>query len=329
MARQPAPLSLDLDNKWSYLKTHGDEAWRSFPSYLDTIVPRALEVLAQRDWQITWFLVGKDAEVIADRDTLRSIADAGHEIGNHSYLHEPWLHQYTRDDLIADLGRAHEAIGEATGRSPVGFRGPGFSLSAATLEVLRSLGYRYDATTFPNILNPVGRLYYLRTSNLSAEEKERRRALFGTMKDAFRPNRPYQWALDGGDTMVEIPVTTMPLFRVPIHFSYVIWLGGKSRALAKMYWRMALTMCRLSGTVPSLLLHPLDFLGSDDEPDLGFFPGMDITAAAKADLMSELLDMWDRRYQTMPIGKYADSLTRLNTRQPNLTVPNDSAARSG
>ncbi|MCP3994487.1 MAG: polysaccharide deacetylase family protein, partial [bacterium] len=289
MARKYAPLSLDLDNKWSYLKTHGDDSWTTFPSYLETIVPRALEVFAERDWNITWFLVGKDAETQSNHGLLRSIADAGHEIGNHSYLHEPWLHQYSNSQLADDLGRAHDAIAQATGEAPVGFRGPGFSLSESTLEVLHSLGYTYDATTFPNILNPVGRLYYLRTSNLSDEEKERRKALFGTTKDALRSNRPYKWSLSEGATMTEVPVTTMPLFRVPIHFSYVIWLSGKSMFLARTYWRMALLMCKLSGTVPSLLIHPLDFLGSDDEPELGFFPGMDIEAAKKADVMQELL----------------------------------------
>lgn len=323
MARKYAPLSLDLDNKWSYLKTHGDESWQSFPSYLDTIVPRALETLAERDWRITWFIVGKDAEAPEHRDALRSITDAGHEIGNHSYLHEPWLHQYSHQDLVDDLGRAHEAIATATGMAPVGFRGPGFSLSETTLEVLRSLDYRYDATTFPNVLNPVGRLYYLRTSNLSDEEKERRKALFGTTKDALRSNRPYRWALRDQTTITEIPVTTMPLFRVPIHFSYVIWLGGKSRFLAKTYWRMALLMCRLAGTVPSLLLHPLDFLGSDDEPELGFFPGMDMESTQKADLMHELLDIWGRQYQTLPLGEYASRLQGLKTRTPDLMTATD------
>lgn len=318
MARKPAPLSLDLDNKWSYLKTHGDESWQSFPSYLETIVPRALEVLDGRSWNITWFLVGKDAEVQSNHEILRSIANAGHEIGNHSYLHEPWLHQYTRDKLVDDLGRAHEAIANATGETPVGFRGPGFSLSETALEVLRSLDYTYDATTFPNILNPIGRLYYLRTSNLSDEEKERRKALFGTTKDAFRANRPYEWLLQNGDRIAEVPVTTMPLFRVPIHFSYIIWLGGKSMFLARAYWRIALTMCRISGTVPSLLLHPLDFLGSDDEPELGFFPGMDIEAGRKAEMMHEFLDMWQAQYQTMPIGRYVDTLSNLKTRKPDL-----------
>lgn len=318
MTRKPAPLSLDLDNKWSYLKTHGDESWQSFPSYLETIVPRALQVLKERNWNITWFVVGKDAETPSNHDVLRSIPDAGHEIGNHSYLHEPWLHQYSREQLVDDLGRSHDAIAKATGETPVGFRGPGFSLSETTLEVLRSLDYKYDATTFPNILNPIGRLYYLRTSNLSDEEKERRKALFGTTKDAFRSNRPYEWLLEDGERMTEIPVTTMPLFRVPIHFSYIIWLGGKSMFLARTYWRMALLMCRLSGTVPSLLLHPLDFLGSDDEPELGFFPGMDISAAKKAEMMHKLLDMWGDQYETMPIGRYVDTLSGLKTREPDL-----------
>lgn len=318
MNRRPAPLSLDLDNKWSYLKTHGNDSWQTFPSYLDTIVPRALEVLRERAWNITWFIVGKDAEVPSHQEVLRSIADAGHEIGNHSYMHEPWLHQYSRTQLIDDLGRAHDAISKATGATPVGFRGPGFSLSEDTLEVLDSFGYDFDATTFPNILNPVGRLYYLRTSDLSDEEKERRKALFGTMKDAFRTNRPYRWLLANGAKMTEIPVTTMPLFRVPIHFSYVLWLSGKSEFLARAYWQFALTMCRISGTVPSLLLHPLDFLGSDDEPELGFFPGMDMPAGKKAEMMHILLDMWDRQYETMPIGEYAGRLRGLRERKPDL-----------
>jgi len=262
-------------------------------------------------------MVGKDAEVTSNHDVLQAIVTAGHEVGNHSFLHEPWLHQYSRAQLVDDLGRSHDAIAAATGETPVGFRGPGFSLSADTLEVLKSLGYKYDATTFPNLLNPIGRFYYLRTSDLSAAEKERRKALFGTMRDAFRSNRPYRWSLEAGNTMVEIPVTTMPLFRVPIHFSYVIWLAGKSEPLARTYWRTALAMCRLSGTVPSLLLHPLDFLGNDDDPELAFFPGMDMESAKKLDLVEEYLNMWGQRYETTTIGSYAAGLGRLKERRPD------------
>ena len=43
MTKPLASLSLDLDNKWSYMKTHGDAGWEAFPSYLDIVVPRVLE----------------------------------------------------------------------------------------------------------------------------------------------------------------------------------------------------------------------------------------------------------------------------------------------
>ncbi len=36
-ARPLLSLSLDLDNKWSYLKTHGDAGWDAFPSYLEPL----------------------------------------------------------------------------------------------------------------------------------------------------------------------------------------------------------------------------------------------------------------------------------------------------
>ena len=37
-----ASLSLDLDNKWSYMKTHGDAGWDLYPTYLPTVVPAAV-----------------------------------------------------------------------------------------------------------------------------------------------------------------------------------------------------------------------------------------------------------------------------------------------
>ena len=134
--RPVASLSLDLDNKWSYLKTHGDPAWQEFPSYLDRVVPRILQFLMQRDLKVTFFIVGQDADLEQNRVALKKIADAGHEIGNHSYRHEPWLHLYSETELDEELERAEVAIEKATGCKPKGFRGPGFSLSAGTLKVL-------------------------------------------------------------------------------------------------------------------------------------------------------------------------------------------------
>src|SRR5262249_24724415 len=126
-----ASLSLDLDNLWTYLKTRGELAWESYPSYLGLLVPRMLRFLESRDLTITVFVVGIDASLPSTRAPLRAITAAGHEIGNHSFRHEPWMHRYEAAEIECEIVHAQEWIERATGRKPLGYRGPGFSLSQA------------------------------------------------------------------------------------------------------------------------------------------------------------------------------------------------------
>lgn len=302
-----ASVSLDLDNKWSYLKTHG-EAWEHLPSYLDVVIPRVLDFLQQQNLKITFFVVGLDASREENQGPLRALAEAGHEIGNHSFKHEPWLHLYTEEEIEADLTTAQQHIEQATGRKPIGFRGPGFSLSHATLRVLKRLGYAYDCSTFPTYLGPLARMYYFMTTKLSEEEKAERKKLFGTMREGLRPVKPYRWQLEEGD-LVEIPVTTMPVFKVPIHASYVLYLAMYSRFLALTYFRMALFMCRITGVRPSLLLHPLDFLGHEDEQDLDFFPAMRRPSTEKIEVVREMLQMMAADYRLVPMMEHAQQVS--------------------
>jgi len=115
--REPRPLaslSLDLDNQWSYMKTHGDAGWESLPSYLDIVVPRVLRLLKEKGLTITFFIVGLDADQERNHAVLRSIAEAGHEIGNHSFHHEPWLHLYSQEQLLTEITKAETAIADVT-----------------------------------------------------------------------------------------------------------------------------------------------------------------------------------------------------------------------
>jgi peptidoglycan/xylan/chitin deacetylase (PgdA/CDA1 family) len=75
-------------------------------------VPRFLEIMKRRSQRITVFVVGQDAELDGNKAALRSIADAGHEIGNHSFHHEPWLHLYSEDQAEAEIARAEQAAAE-------------------------------------------------------------------------------------------------------------------------------------------------------------------------------------------------------------------------
>ena len=192
--RPLASISLDLDNLWSYMKIHGDAGWASFPSYLDPLVDIALERLERHGLTVTVFVVGQDAALAKNARAMRAIADAGHEIANHSFSHEPWFHTYSYDKIESEIADAETAIERATGQRPRGFRGPGFSLSDDTLRVLTEREYLYDASTFPTFIGPLARAYYfLNSGDLSKEEREKRKKLFGTMRDGLRDLRPYSF----------------------------------------------------------------------------------------------------------------------------------------
>lgn len=316
MSRMLASLSLDLDNRWSYMKTHGDAGWDSYPTYLPLVVPRFLEFFRERNISLTVFVVGQDAERDENAASLASITAAGHEVGNHSFNHEPWLHLYSEQQLCEEIDRTDAAIERVCGARPIGFRGPGFSFSATLLKVLAERGYRYDCSTFPTFIGPLARLYYFFTAKLSREEKSRRKLLFGHWSEGFRPLRPYVWR-SHDQRLVEIPVTTMPLVRAPIHLSYLLYLHSFSPLLARTYWRMALAMCRATGLEPSILLHPLDFLGNDDGVGLEFFPAMNMPREEKLRCMASAIDLLRQQFQVVPMREHAAALAsrRLTERE--------------
>jgi peptidoglycan-N-acetylglucosamine deacetylase len=315
--RNIASLSLDLDNQWSYMKIHGDPGWESFPSYLDVVVPRALAFLKERSLTITFFIVGQDAALAKNQAAIQAIATAGHEIGNHSFKHESWLHLYSEPEIEAEITQAEEILKQVTGEQPIGFRGPGYSCSAAVLRVLARRGYQYDASTFPTFLGPLARAYYFTTTKLSKAEKEKRKALFGGFKDGFQPLKPYRWDM-AQCQLIEIPVSTMPIVKIPIHFSYVLYLSVFSRSLALLYFRLALALCRLTGTQPSLLLHPLDFLGCEDIPELSFFPGMSLLSRTKLETLSQAIALLTRNYRVVSMQEHAQAVATAHRQIPVL-----------
>jgi peptidoglycan-N-acetylglucosamine deacetylase len=314
-----ASLSLDLDDKWTYLKAHGDKSWESFPSYLDVVVPRVLNVLKTRQLAITFMVVGQDAAFSRNAAVLESIASSGHEIGNHSFNHDPWLHLYSEEQIEKDLEMAEEHIERVTGQRPAGFRGPAFSFSSAVLKVLKRRGYHYDASSFPTFVGPLARAYYFRTARFSEEERRDRQAMYGGLLAGIRPLNPYQWKL-GARKLVEIPVTTMPIFRVPIHLSYVLYLSAFSLKLALSYFRFALTLCQARDVQVSLLLHPLDFLGREDVQDLSFFPAMRLPREQKLEVVSGVLNCLCAKYRVVTLKQHAQAAAQMSA-LPTLTPP--------
>ena len=304
-----ANISLDLDNQWSYMKIHGDEGWDKYPSYFDIFIPHILEVLDELDLKITFFIVGKDTETELNRKYLKMITDRGHEVGNHSYHHESWLQTYSYEKVEKEIIDAEEAIFKATGQRPQGFRGPGFSWSKDLLEVIKKRNYLYDASTLPTWLGPLARMYYFSKSDLPPEEKKARKELFGKFSEGFRSNKPYYHQLKNNKKLLEIPVTTMPILKIPFHLSYLVYLSGISDRLMKIYLNMAITFCKLTSTSPSYLLHPLDLIGGDKIKALAFFPGMNLDSEKKVKVFKYVIKKMQKNYNLVNMSQFAKSVT--------------------
>lgn len=307
-SRPLASVSLDLDNQWSYMKTHGDAGWETFPSYLDAFVPHALEALGALNLEITFFVVGQDAALDCNRDSLRSIRARGHDIGNHSFRHEQWIQTFSPERIEREVSETADAIERVTGRRPTGYRGPGFTWNEELFEVLTRAGYLYDASTLPTYIGPLARLYYFRTSSIDREEMEKRKNLFGGFGEGRRPVKPYLWKLRSGRTLLEIPVTTIPIVKTPFHLSYLLYLSRYSTLLMNAYFEVALTLCRWTGTQPSFLLHPLDLIGGDQVPELAFFPGMDVGSTRKVEVFHRVLRRLARRFKLVDMDRHARQL---------------------
>ncbi len=320
MSKQLASVSLDLDNQWTYMKIHGDAGWESFPSYLDAFVPHVLKALDDLNLKITFFVVGQDAAIDQNKEYLQEIVRRGHEIGNHSFQHESWLHTYSRAEIVEELAKTEACIEAVTGVKTDGFRGPGFSWSPTLLEVLKERGYKYDASTLPTYLGPIARMYYFWTANLSKEEREERKGLFGSFKDGLRPVKPYFWKLENEQTLMEIPVTTIPFIKTPFHFSYLLFLSGISRPLMHLYLNIAIHACKATGTQPSYLLHPLDLIGGDQVPELKFFPGMNISSAKKIEVFTEVMNKLARHFTLVNMSEHAAQIAQSN-RKNKFRVP--------
>jgi peptidoglycan/xylan/chitin deacetylase (PgdA/CDA1 family) len=291
------------------MKTHGDQNWESYPTYFDIFIPLVLEILDSLGQKITFFMVGQDAALEKNKKFISLISKYNHEIGNHSYSHEPWLHLYEKKKIYDELIKTDREIKEVTGIKPIGFRGPGFSWSNDLLEVLNDLEYLYDASSLPTYLGPLARLYYFWKSDLSTEEKEKRKMLFGSFTDGFKKNRPYFIKLPSGKRMLEIPVTTMPILKVPFHLSYLLYLGGYSKPLMRLYLKTAITMCKIFNVGISFLLHPLDLLGGDKVSTLKFFPGMNINTENKIAIFREVLMELKKHFNVFPMNEYAKIIT--------------------
>jgi hypothetical protein len=258
-----AALSVDLDALAHYHRLHALPEPDPGP---DPVYGKALarfgELCDRLRLRGTAFAVGDRLEEPAAAAALRRLALEGHEVGNHSHSHDFALSRREPSAISLEVRRGAEAIERATGRAPVGFRAPGYTLSATLLRALAEQGYRYDSSAFPAAPYWAAKAAVMAGMALagrpSAALLDRPRALLAP-RSPYHPSSVEPYAR-GELALLELPVTT-GLGRFPLVGTFVATLPAAALRLARTG----------TGRLPlfNLELHGIDLLdASDASPSL-------------------------------------------------------------
>ena len=143
-----ACLTFDLDAESAVLTaditSRGRMSVMSHQSYGPLVgVPRILALLARHELRATFFVPGYSAHRYPD--TVRAIAEAGHEIAHHSYFHENTvgMSESVEAEMI-DLGL--QALWDVAGVRPEGYRAPMWEMNFHTPKLLADRGFVYDSS---------------------------------------------------------------------------------------------------------------------------------------------------------------------------------------
>jgi peptidoglycan/xylan/chitin deacetylase (PgdA/CDA1 family) len=104
---------------------------------------RLLDLFERLDIPTTWFIPGHTAETYPD--VAARVADLGHEIGHHGYLHEAF-DQLSVEQVKDVIARGSDALERTTGQRPTGMRVPAGDFDGSLFELLVEAGFTYDSS---------------------------------------------------------------------------------------------------------------------------------------------------------------------------------------
>lgn len=221
-------LSVDVEDWFHILENEGGPTrsdWPALESRVARNTERLLDMFQEADVKGTFFVVGWVAE--REPRLVRRIAEAGHEIGSHSFWHEV-MRRHSRTSLAMDLDRSRKLLQDLTGQAVHGFRAPGGSITQATawvFDVIVEQGYRYDSSLCPGYSS------------------------HGGFASAFpAPHR----VRCGAGTIDEIPASTFGAGRLRIPYGG----GGYLRMLPYAGIRAAMALEARRGWPANIYVHP-------------------------------------------------------------------------
>lgn len=252
-------ISVDLDEVRHYYAIHGLHLPDQHPcqhAVYDIAIPRFRDFASAEQIPLTLFAVGADLERADNGRTLRALAGAGHEIGNHSYDHHYDLSRRSAAEVRDQIARANDILTRRTGQRPVGFRAPGYVMSDEVYAAVAECGMAYSSSVFPCPVYYAAKLAALGSLWLRGKSSKSiaggARAL-GAPRVPYHVGRPF-WR--SGQGPLELPIQVTPGLRLPFIGTNLTLLGP---ALAR---RMARGL--VGQAFINLELHGIDLLDEHD-----------------------------------------------------------------
>ncbi len=251
-----ANISIDMDTLASIYKGQGCTRPGGY-TYIEfrTGIENLLAFFDQLGIKTTMFMVGNDFLIDQNHPAIQEIVKHGHEIANHSMRHPQgfrWLSEEEKERELTDMNAVCKRI---TGKTPVGFRSPGWNVDDRTIPVLNKLRFKYDSSVFPTSLMPL--LKASHWASMSRQPKEARTTM-GQLDYMFAPLRPYQvadkrLAQKGDNALIEFPISVSPILRVPFFATLLLFTGIG-------FYRILYRRIRAAGLPIHFQMHLSDFI---------------------------------------------------------------------
>ena len=247
---------------------------------------RLLDLMAAHQTRGTFFILGP--LVNTHPDAMKRIADEGHELGCHGWSHD-LLYEMTPARFTEETRQARDRIEDLVGRKVTAYRAAYFSITRRSLwalEILASLGFRYDSSIFP-----------VRNWRYGIEDFSREPVLMET----------------SGGSIWEFPISVTPRWGRTMPVAG----GAYFRIYPYALTRANLRRCEREGRPAIFYLHPWEL--DPDHPRVNFYWKPRLTHYANLKSTGPKLA---RLFRDFKFGSIADSIAShygANDRIPSTT----------
>jgi peptidoglycan/xylan/chitin deacetylase (PgdA/CDA1 family) len=108
-------------------------------------LPVILDLMRNFNIKGTFFISGEILEYLDKTSLLETILNENHEIASHGYSHLDYR-DWSKEKIGNEILKSKEELKRYTGVDVVGYRSPQFRVNEKIIDVLKSIGFRYDSS---------------------------------------------------------------------------------------------------------------------------------------------------------------------------------------